>query len=284
MESLEKEFESLKLNQKIQELEDVIDEIDFAGTKSDQCSHLPWISLEDSKSQVYLVKFNSTRKLPVFSVYQHNSKSDEKNLGRLNTFKEYPCDNLKGKQLGSKDYTRSGWTRGHLSPQMAFRYSSAARAASNYFINIAPQDMYANTAPWSQLEQKIHAFLKGKTAIIMTGTCEKFSIKTSKKLPIPDCFWKVVCTTSSSGITAAAFYHKNIESTTEHEKSQRSGEVFQVRDVNFVKQLIGNHDWTSLWSEGDKYFAPQHKANLMIQDCKVALDSKGKSFWNSVIN
>jgi hypothetical protein len=202
------------------------------------CEFLPFISLQESYEgdQYLIVKFDTLSKLPIFSIYEHNYLTDINLLPRLNPFYDYPCERLKGLVLKDGEYTNTGWSRGHLSPQMAFRYSEEARAASNYLVNIAPQDLHSNTQPWSQVEQKLHKFFFERKAIVMTGTCQDYSIKNS--LPVPDCFWKIVCTKDDSNVvTAAAFYHQNIMSTTDVQKEQRNQEVFQVF-TNFIQFLI----------------------------------------------
>lgn len=203
----------------------------WGGDDDNNCYYLPWVSIQQAPkvNQYLLVKFDADVKLPIASIYLHNYLTDQNNLPRLDPFYDYPCPRLNGRVLKDSEYTNTGWSRGHLSPQMAFRYNEAARAASNYLINIAPQDLWSNTVPWNQIEQRLHNFLKGKEGIVITGVCENYSIEPTKSIPVPDCYWKIVCTTDNLGkTTAAAFYHKNVMTQTDDEKAERNAEVFKV--------------------------------------------------------
>jgi len=260
---------------------------------NNNCELLPFISLQESYEgdQYLIVKFDPESKLPIFSIYEHNYLTDINALPRLNPFYDYPCERLKGHVLKDNEYTNTGWSRGHLSPQMAFRYSEEARAASNYLVNIAPQDLHSNTQPWSQIEQKLHKFFFERKAIVITGTCEKYSTRRSgfrATLPVPDCYWKIACTKDNSNVvTAAAFYHRNIMSTTAEQKEHRNQEIFQVRDPQFVEGLISPLDWNSLWNEAEKYLDPVYdgKPSIKFSDCYKArlLTTSGRKFWENAI-
>jgi DNA/RNA endonuclease G (NUC1) len=257
------------------------------------CQNLPWISIQESPTelQYLIVKFDTSVKLPLISIYEHNELTDQNNLGRLDPFYDYNCDRLKGLVLKYSDYTNTGWSRGHLSPQMAFRYSEEARAASNYLINIAPQDLYSNTVPWSQIEQKLHKFLYGKKGLVITGTCYDITQSRSRltrSLPITDCYWKIVCTKDNSNqVTAAAFYHRNIMTSTDAEKAERQAETYQVRDAAFVERLIHPQDWYDIWYEAEYYLDPVYdgKESIKFIDCYNArhLTSSQRAFWENAI-
>ena len=66
----------------------------------------------------------------------------ESETSRPSSFYRNP--GFSGKQPTTRDYTHSGWDRGHIAPSADFRWDEDAVYASHYVTNISPQDPWSN--------------------------------------------------------------------------------------------------------------------------------------------
>ncbi|XP_037042150.1 uncharacterized protein LOC119078657 [Bradysia coprophila] len=199
---------------------------------SPDCGDKPYpiIRVTDSGTAgatLYYARIDPTIKLPIWSLYAQK-KFSTANPGRVNGFKQHEC--FKNGQLLTSQYNNVGYHRGHLSPQDAFSFSTAAMKATNYMINVAPQDGSTNSGIWETLESKVKDFLQDNPGFVVTGLCTK--IKYVSKLPVPDCYWKMICTKTSKGTTTVGvFYHENTQAA---DAESRRKEVKEVRDQSFI--------------------------------------------------
>jgi len=210
-------------------IESKITDIENITPNLNENNGLIWIPIEDDNRQIYKVLFNNNIKLPVLSIYEHDEKETsqkKEKKKRKNYFPRYKGQNGIINQIKSKAYFKSGWDHGHLSPQFAFMPSENAQKASNYLINIAPQDPHTNRCIWKDLEQKIRKdFTKRNVnGIITTGICHELHPSSTPIFPIPNCFWKISCYKSlDNRIVSNLNYHKNetIDSNSEEDKKKK---------------------------------------------------------------
>ena len=222
------------------------------------------------------ISFNSSLKLPQYSVSLYDTLNTVKNLNRKNGFGSFfmhRCEELKNKITTDNDYINSNYHRGHLTSFDIMRFSSKAAKASNLLVNIAPQDPYSNKGPWKDIEDKLAEFLADDFAIIITGVCpkyEKYDFQTKstarKSLNIPDCFWKLVCYKDKDSIIVFGFFHSNtkIDKKNDAEKKTRKDQIYELRDQLFIESIIGNLDLKSAW-----------------KDSEFLIESKKENFQNS---
>ncbi|XP_015787601.1 uncharacterized protein LOC107364687 [Tetranychus urticae] len=272
------------------------------------CSELPWIPFttikpgSGEKKLNYIVKYDMNKKLPLFGVYKFtvNDKQETSKFGRLqetddDSVVSLPCSQLKQNQLSNMNYKQSNYTRGYLVPPSAFIHDSDARRLTNYYVNTAPQEPYISQGPWHSLSNTIHAYLETskQPGFIINGVCSQqiYSPATSA-LPVPKCFWKTVCTRTQSGqVTAATFYHDNqLISGDESSKKKSLEEIFSYTNPEFVKTLVGNKEYDSLWPEIlDRFSTSSSKTvndEMMILQCagSTKIDPKHIDFWNSLLS
>ena len=92
----------------------------------------------------------------------------------------------------SKDYSRTGYDRGHLAPNAAFDYNRAIQKQTFLMSNIAPQKPQLNRRYWAKIEKfaRLQARKYGKVEVV-TGVCgNKGYIK--NKVGIPDYWYKII--------------------------------------------------------------------------------------------
>ena len=92
----------------------------------------------------------------------------------------------------TKDYSKTGFDRGHNAPNAAFDYDRAIQKQTFLMSNIAPQKPQLNRRYWAKVE-KLARYLavKNQKVEVITGTCgNKGYIK--KKVGIPAYWYKII--------------------------------------------------------------------------------------------
>ena len=108
-------------------------------------------------------------------------------------------------QVTPRDYTRSGYDRGHMAPSGDRTNTVANNSATFLMTNIVPQAPNLNRGPWVDLENDCRAWVdQGKVLYIMAGGYgEQAAIADGKVVP-PRQLWKVVVVLDPPAQTAAA--------------------------------------------------------------------------------
>lgn len=97
----------------------------------------------------------------------------------------------------SKDYTRSGYDRGHMAPAADMKWSSEAMDKCFYMTNICPQSHTLNSGSWKKLEEKCRLWAQADSSIfivcgpILEPKPDEFIGKT--KVAVPKGYFKVIC-------------------------------------------------------------------------------------------
>ena len=92
----------------------------------------------------------------------------------------------------SKDYSRTGYDRGHNAPNAAFDYNRAIQKQTFLMSNIAPQKPQLNRRYWAKVERFTrYLAVKYKKVEVVTGVCgNKGYIK--HKVGIPAWWYKII--------------------------------------------------------------------------------------------
>lgn len=119
------------------------------------------------------------------------TKSDMSDLPRDDTYR--PDDRLPigWTRITPGDYSRSGYTRGHLCPSADRDKSSESMAATFLMTNMVPQTYDLNAGPWLALENDLRTFAwRGNDVFVVAGVYgEKGKIR--RKLSIATNNWKI---------------------------------------------------------------------------------------------
>lgn len=141
----------------------------------------------------YTVSFNSVWHIPNWVAYELTASETEGPYERASTFKQDPKV-TKGCAV-TKDYTKSGYDRGHMAPAADMRWSQTAMQESFYTSNICPQLHSLNAGDWKELEDKGRDWAKeyGKV-YIACGPIMKDGYETigATGVAVPTAFFKVV--------------------------------------------------------------------------------------------
>jgi endonuclease G len=115
----------------------------------------------------------------------------------------------------NKDYSKSGYDRGHLAPAADMGWSSTAMAESFYYSNMSPQVPAFNRGIWKKLEELVRSWAtENNTIYIATGPVLTSSLPTMgvNKISIPKYFYKVILDYSGQDIKGIGFIIPNLGS------------------------------------------------------------------------
>ena len=154
----------------------------------------------------YVVGYDEQRKNPAWVAYHLTAiekKPTSKRPSRFNTDKETEA------KVSHKDYTHSGYDRGHMAPNygISTRYGRAAQIETFLMSNIVPQKPNLNRGVWRELEMKVAKLANRFDSVyIITGPIYDNQIeKIKNKIEIPDSFYKIIVDVENNIPRALAF-------------------------------------------------------------------------------
>lgn len=148
------------------------------------------------RNEGFMVGYSELRANPLWVIYRLTRSSTSERLKRPGRF---DTDWRSLARIGHEDYSRSGYTRGHLAPNhaMAQLHGRAGQLDSFLMTNITPQRAVFNSQVWQRLERwelDVAAQRYG-TVWVITGPIFDNRIerlKSSVQVEIPDAFYKIV--------------------------------------------------------------------------------------------
>lgn len=194
----------------------------------------------DSRSQqiiehlAYTVSYNHDWHLPNWVAYEltyhevggDNSRSD----------KFLPDPLVDGDSVVSKDYSRSGYDRGHMAPAGDMKWSDQAMRESFYITNMCPQNHNNNAGDWKNLEELVRDLaVEYGNVYVCCGpivTDASNTIGDVRKIVVPQSFYKVLLRCKNDGTwTAIGFVMDNAPANRPL--------MTYMRTVDEVEQLSG---------------------------------------------
>lgn len=107
------------------------------------------------------------------------------------------------------DYTRSGYTRGHLAPAGDMAFNRQAMRESFKMSNMSPQLAVFNAGVWKELEENVRDWaIQRKELYVISGPILKGNEKrigNKTKIAVPEAFYKILLDVNGSGHEAIAF-------------------------------------------------------------------------------
>lgn len=136
----------------------------------------------------------------------------------------FEVDERTKSQISHGDYTRSGYSRGHMAPSYGIysRYGKDAQRATYLMTNICPQLQDLNGGRWASLERKIAGTPNGdggwaerfKEIWVMAGPVyDSHERELKSGVEVPDAFFKIVLDRdeTSGGLRVLAFLSRNVK-------------------------------------------------------------------------
>ena len=188
----------------------------------------------------YTLAYDAKTRTPQWVAWELTKKETQGTEERSNDFQ--PDPDVKGAKVVTKDYSHSGYDRGHMAPAADMKWSKKAMMESFYMSNICPQDHNLNTSDWSELENKSRQWARrfGKVYIvcgpIYNGKRNEYI--GDHRVKVPDAFFKVVLINEKKKQCAMGFYFEN-------EAGERKLQEYLV-PVDHLEQLTGMDFFSAL--------------------------------------
>ena len=199
--------------------------------------------LDSVQAQATSVSYNPELCIPNWAAWELNKEKLVVREGRSSNF--YPNPKLpEDEAVTTKEYSGSGWDRGHMCPAGDNKYHWRAMNESFYMTNICPQNHNLNRGDWNELEEACRRWAEVEPVYIVCGPINyrtpKYGYIGKKfKIRIPDAFFKVVLTGVQSGNPRAiGFIYKNEACNNERDKYVNSvDEVERITSMDFFSAL-----------------------------------------------
>ena len=136
-------------------------------------------------------------------VYYVNTINQIRNdsLERGTSFRMDP--DVKTKTASNRDYSKTGFDKGHLAPAADMLYDKDVVYEANYMSNISPQYPGLNRGPWLQLESRVREFSWFQDSVhvlvgpILTGDMETIG---GNEVCIPPSYFKIIFYKQCDGV------------------------------------------------------------------------------------
>ncbi|MDD2962199.1 MAG: DNA/RNA non-specific endonuclease [Muribaculaceae bacterium] len=153
--------------------------------------------------------FNNELHIPNCVSYEITASETDGNIPRA---KKFENDESLTTSAFPKDYTRSGYDRGHMAPAGDMKWDSKAMDATFLMSNICPQNKSLNTGAWHKLERKVREWaIKDSAIIVVCGPIISDNMKRigETKVAVPEHFFKVLLAPYNNNIKAIGFIFDN---------------------------------------------------------------------------
>lgn len=187
----------------------------FLNTFKQDKLEIPHTSKSVESQQIehigYTTSYNSLLLIPNWVAYCLTAMEVEGTYPRpKNKFESDPL--VKGKSAEHKDYTNSGYSRGHMAPAADMKWSEQAMYESFYLSNICPQIAGLNSGVWERLENRCRSLARESDVYICCGPLMENSPKRIgvNRVAVPSGFFKVLCMKRKGKWQAIGFMFPNV--------------------------------------------------------------------------
>ena len=137
-------------------------------------------------------------------------------------------------RASTKDYTKSGYDRGHLAPDASFDWSQESLDATFKLSNIIPQARKVNRTTWRKAEHhaRFIATVLGEVNIINLITYSETPTRIGKnQIAVPEGLYKVLYNNDQNYTTCLYYKNDNNINTKEDKLRQHEVECSTITDV-----------------------------------------------------
>ena len=199
---------------------------------------------EGTKEQIveyegFRVSFNEDNKTPNWVAWELLGSETDGVEKRYDKFWQDPA--VRGCPT-TKDYSNSGYDRGHLCPAADQKWSRQAMIDCFSLANMAPQDHSLNAGAWSTLEKKERLWAQRDSAIVIIAgpIYEKADAKRIGEagVRVPSAFYKVIIAPYLTEPRGIGFIYPNMSSPGNmKDYSMPIDEVEKITGIDFFYNL-----------------------------------------------
>ena len=188
----------------------------------------------------FTLSYDADFKTPQWVAWELTAAELEGNWPRKNSFS--PDPNVRGAKAYHKDYSNSGYDRGHIAPAADMKWSEEAMEASFYTSNICPQNRNLNRGDWKDLEELEREWARVYGAVAIAAGPIYASKRPERigahKVAVPDAFFKVLLVGYPEAPKAYGFVFENKAGSRQLTYYQRSvDEVEALTEMDFFPLL-----------------------------------------------
>ena len=204
------------------------------------------------------VYFNNKLRIPNCVAYELTntmvSMADAPDAERRKNYRFEQDKNAPGSPT-HKDYSGSGYTRGHMAPAMDMRGEKQTMQECFMMTNMCPQEAKLNNDNWRQLEESVHRWAKRDgQLIVLTGPImgtKHSCIGPKNDIAVPAAFFKVVYAPKQD--RAIAFIYDNT--------SNNGGMARHAVTIDEVERRTGLDFFTALGKDTERRIEAQCDLN-----------------------
>jgi endonuclease G len=154
-------------------------------------------------NSAYALSYNNRKGIANWVAWRL-TKNDTGDAERQNDFR--PDPRLPGGWMiiDSRDYSSSGYERGHLCPSADRSSSPAINSETFLMTNIAPQVHGLNSGPWEKLERYSRSMARRDANLYIIAGQYGTKGKIDGRLTVPSNFWKVIVVIENGGDISSA--------------------------------------------------------------------------------
>ena len=189
----------------------------------------------------YTIDYNPKWNCPNWVAYCLTKEEALGREGRADHFEPDPL--VKGDPVVSKDYSNSGYDRGHMAPAGDFKWNTKAMQESFYMTNMCPQNHNLNSGDWRELEELVRDLaVKYESVYICCGPVMNSSpqmIGKYRKIAVPAAFFKALLRQRKDGKwTSIGFLFPNKEGSKPlHKYAMTIDELQITTGIDFFPDL-----------------------------------------------
>ncbi len=187
------------------------------------------------RHKYYTLSYDESHEQAEWVAYKLTKRSLQ--LPNVKRAREFRTDKAVSTQSARhNDYTRSGFTRGHMAPAGDMAFCKEAMQESFFMSNMSPQTKECNGGIWRELEEATRDWgYDNKEVYIVTGPVLSKGHILKKigrnKVSVPDLFYKIILDNKAPDIKAIAFLIPN-------ERSEKPLSEYAVT-IDKVEEITG---------------------------------------------
>mgnify|MGYP003402616835 FL=1 len=223
-----------------------IDEKKYFETAQIEKLEIPQFTQERTSQVIehkgFTVSYNSDWRIPNWVAYELTKVESEGTGERARHF--LPDPEVRGICPETRDYSNSGYDRGHMAPAGDMKWDEQAMRESFYLSNICPQNHNLNAGVWKSLEEKVRDWAQQYGSVyvvcgpIVSSNC---SVIGSCDISVPEAFYKVLLIPMDGTYHAIGFYFENKAGTQPLKTFCKTvDEVEIMTGIDFFPQLDDN--------------------------------------------
>jgi len=200
-------------------------------------SFLPIPGEQQISHSYYILSYNEDAEQANWVYYKLTKEMLEGDVERNSNFRNDPL--VTTKSASTKDYTNSGYDRGHLCPAADMKFDVKAMYESFYMSNITPQNPDFNRGIWKELESQVRTWVREKDSLyVITGPILSDNDNSigANEVKVPNYFYKVLYDPAQNKVVA--FIIPNQSSAEPFENFATSIDSLEIyTGIDFFSQL-----------------------------------------------